>query len=578
MAESTAERTVLYQPDERPPTTLTVGLGCQYALLSLSGMIMIPLLIFRAAEAPEALLTWAVFASIVICGLITAVHAFPLWRIGAGYVLITGTTGTAIAVSVDAISEGGIALLASLVLVASLFQFALSFRLSLLRRVLTPAVTGTVLMLIPVTVMPVVFGRLDDLPEGSTTMPSLVSALITLVGVGGVMVKGTPRLRPWAPLIGLVLGSSASAWFGLYDVQRVVDAGWIGVPTETPDFTFDFGGAFLRLLPAFLLVFLVCSVRTTSGSIGIQNVSWRTRRAVDFRPVQGAVAADAVSNLFAGLAGTVPNGVRATTIALTEFSGVAARPVGIVFGLALAALAFFPKVLALVLAVPGPVIAGYIVVVITTIFALGMKMIVADGLDTRKSLVVGLSFWIGVGCQYGFIFPELIPNLAGGLLNSGLTTGALMAIMLTGLFELTAPRRRRLQTELEINALPAISAFVDDFSTRNNWNQATSERLAAAAEETLLTLCRDPEQTNADHRRLMVVSYRDGGDAVLEFIAAGGDENIEDRLALLGEGATGDQVEREVSLRLLRHLASDVHHRQYHDADYITVRMLAESP
>ena len=65
---------------------------------------------------------------------------------------------------------------------------------------------------------------------------------------------------------------------------------------------------------------------------------------------------------------------------------------------------------------------------------------------------------------------------------------------------------------------------------------------------------------------------------VLEFVATGGDENIEDRIALLGEGAAaGEQIEHEVSLRLLRHLASSVHHQQYHDTDILTVRVDAES-
>ena len=93
MAENSEERGVIYEPDETPPTAQTAGLGLQYALLSLSGMILIPLVIFRAAEAPESLLVWAVFASMVVCGLITALHAFPLGRFGAGYVLITGSTG-----------------------------------------------------------------------------------------------------------------------------------------------------------------------------------------------------------------------------------------------------------------------------------------------------------------------------------------------------------------------------------------------------------------------------------------------------------------------------------------------------
>ena len=375
----------------------------------------------------------------------------------------------------------------------------------------------------------------------------------------------------------VVAGSAIAGFFGLYDVGRVAEAGWLGVPAERPAIGFDFGPSFLRLLPAFVLVFLVCTVRTISCSLAIQGVSWRSRRAVDFRPVQGAVTADAVSNFLSALAGTVPNGVRATTVTLTELTGVAARRVGVYFGLFLAALAFFPKVLALVLAVPGPVIAGYVIVIISTIFTLGMKMIVSDGLSARQSLVVGISFWVGVGCQYGFIFPEVVPTLAGGLLNSGLTAGGLTAIVLTALFEVTAPRRMRIETELSISALPRIREFVNQFAVRAGWDNATANRLDAAGEETLLTLLRDDEETNAQRRRLLVKAHRDGKDAMLEFIAAGGEENIEDRLALLGEGATDDSADREVSLRLLRHLATDVRHRQYHDTDFITVRVSTDT-
>ena len=575
MADSPEERNIIYEPDDKPPPGLTFGLGLQFAMLSLSGMILIPMMIFRAASAPEALLMWAVFASMIICGLITALQAFRIGRIGAGYVLITGTTSTAIAVSVDALTTGGIALLASLMLVSSVFQFAFSLRLSFFRRVLTPTVSGLVLMLIPVTLMPVIFGMLDDVPADAPALAAPLSALVTMAAVGGIMVKGSPQLRPWAPLAGIVAGALISGFFGLYDVQRVVEAGWIGVPADWPGFELDFGPAFFRLLSAFVLVFLVCTARTISGSLAIQGVSWRRRRAMDFRPVQGAVAADAISNLVSGLAGTVPNGVRVTTVSLTELTGVAARRVGVICGMSLAALAFLPVVVALVLAVPGQVIAGYLTVIVATIFALGMRMVVSDGLNRRQTLIVGISFWIGVGCQYGFIYPEVLPNLAGGLFNSGLTAGGLTAIALTGLMVLAEPRRKRLETTLNVAALPGIREFVGDFAVRGGWDTATAHRLDAASEETLLTLLRDDGQSETPVRRLLVMARREGKDAVLEFVAAGGEENIEDRVALLGEGAADDSAGREVSLRLLRHLTSEVRHRQYHDADFVTVRVAA---
>ena len=76
-----------------------------------------------------------------------------------------------------------------------------------------------------------------------------------------------------------------------------------------------------------------------------------------------------------------------------------------------------------------------------------------------------------------------------------------------------------------------------------------------------------------ERRRLLLTARSEDGGAVLEFVASKGEENIQDRIALLGEASAGAMIEREVSLRLLRHLASSVRHQQYHDTDIVTVRV-----
>ena len=159
-----------------------------------------------------------------------------------------------------------------------------------------------------------------------------------------------------------------------------------------------------------------------------------------------------------------------------------------------------------------------------------------------------------------------------------MTAGGLTAVLMTLFLELAAPRRRRIETGFDLEALPTIKEFLAEFAARNHLGAAMTGRLDAAGEETLLTLLRETEaDAQAAPRRLRLTAHRDAGGAVLEFVAAGGEENIEDRIALLGEGAPGDQIEHEVSLRLLRHLASSVHHQQYHDTDILTVRVDAES-
>ena len=462
-----------YQADEKAPLPLVAGIGTQYALLSLSSMMLMPTVAFRAAGAPESAVIWAVFASLVICGAITAMHARPIGRFGAGYVLAIGPSSAAIAVTVDALNAGGAALLAMLAITASLVQFAFALQISLLRRLLTPTVSGTALMLIPVTITPVMFGMLDDVPAGYPDLAAPACAGATFLVVGGITLKGTPGLRTWAPVIGIIAGSAVAAFYGLYDTDRIVQAAWFGMPTEWPGHLATMTenldiATFAGMVPAFVLLYLICTIRSMSSSLAIQTVSWRKPRALDFRPVQGTITGDALSNLAAGLAGTMPNGAHSGTVARTQLTGVAARPVGIAFGAAVILLAFCPKVVALVLAVPGPVFAGYVTVMIAATFTIGLKMAVSEGADHCQGLIIGLAFWIGAGCQYGFIFPEFIAIFAGGMLKSALTAGGLVAILLTAVLILTAPRRRRLETKLAVSSLPELR------DSCGNWSNGIS--------------------------------------------------------------------------------------------------------
>ena len=264
-------------------------------------------------------------------------------------------------------------------------------------------------MLIPVTVMPVVFGLLDKAPDDSPGFAAPVSALATVLVTVGIAISSKGPLRLWAPLIGVVLGSVVAGLFGLYDFERVAGASWIGFPAPLwPGFDLDFGAEFWALLPAFVLVALVGTLRTMSSCVAVQGVSWRRRRAVDFRAVQGAVATDGVTSLVSGWAGTVPSTAYTVSVSVIELTGAAARRVGVATGLVFIALVFLPKTFAVILAVPNPVLAGYLAILLALLFVAGMKAVVQDGLDYRKGLVVGVAFWVGVGCQHGMIFPDAI--------------------------------------------------------------------------------------------------------------------------------------------------------------------------
>ena len=165
MATAPANEHVRYEAAESCPIPVAFGVGLQGVMLVLAPTVLIVAITVRAAGQDEGYLTWAVFAALVINAIITALQAVQIGRVGSGHMIITGPTVLFVVVMVAALSEGGPGLLASLMVVSALAQFALAAWLPLLRRIITPVVSGTVFMLIAATVLPVAFDRLEELPE-----------------------------------------------------------------------------------------------------------------------------------------------------------------------------------------------------------------------------------------------------------------------------------------------------------------------------------------------------------------------------------------------------------------------------
>ena len=157
--------------------------------------------------------------------------------------------------------------------------------------------------------------------------------------------------------------------------------------------------------------------------------------------------------------------------------------------------------------------------------------------------------------------------------------GGLVAITMTLFLGMAEPRRKRLETELGLAALPGIREFLASFAAGEGWGPEMTARLDAVGEEALLTLVGDDEggREPGGRRHLRLTAQRGDGGATLELVAPRG-ENLQDRLALLENVSDETPLEREVSLRLLRHLAASVRHQQYHDTDVVTVSVKGPEP
>ena len=564
-----------YEPDDPCPPLVSIGVALQGVLIALANTVLFVTVAFTAVDLEEGYLSWAVFAALVIGGVVTALQANRAGRLGAGHVLMTGAGPHFIAVSVLALTAGGPSMLTGLLVLSSLVQFALAAWLPLLRRIITPVVSGTALMLIAVTVMTIAIERVSDVPDGAPTGAGPIVAGVTLLVSAMLAIRASGVWKLWATLIGIASGTAVAALFGLYDPQRVIDAGWLFVPDIAlwPGFDLSPGPEFWTLLPAFLIVSLVVAIKMSVDGVVLQQVSRRRPPATDFRLVQGAVNVNGLGALLAGITGALPTIVYTPSIvSLVTITGVAARSVGLAIGAMLILLAFLPKVAGILLTVPGPVMAGFLLMIMGLLFVEGMRMVFQDGLDPQKAIVVGLSLSLGVGLQSHNVLEDVLGTTWGASLGNGMTVGVLTAIVLTSFIELSSPRRARLETTLEASALPEIDAFLRELASRMRWNDASTERLRAVGEETLSSLLQSGGDLEADSAPRLIIVARPGRIVELEFMAVFDEENLEDRLAYLNEQSEIPE-EHEVSFWLLRHYASSVRHRKYHGVDIVTVEV-----
>ena len=572
---ATASQNPRYEAHESPPFLASLGFGAQFSLIASATMLVTPVVVANASGRGDSYLSWMVFASLVVCGASTLLQTRRLGPVGAGAVLPMFTAAFSIPFCINAVVDGGPATLTTLVLVSAAAQLVISRWLFILRRLVTPTVGGTVMMILSITLASVVPRLLEDVSLAEPVGAPL-TALATLGVIAALILRGSAVLRLWGPIVGIIVGCAVAAAFGFYDTERMIQAPWVGLPSEWPGLGLDFGIPFWTLLPAFLFLGVVISIQANGESITQQRVAWRQERAVDFRQVQGALAGAGATNLLAGVAGTVPNIINPGAVSYTQTTGVASLRVGYCIGCIFILAAFLPKVSGLLSAIPGPVMAGYLIVLSGTLFVDGARTVIQSEQNRQKILVAGVCFWIGAAFQFGLFSLPGIGPVWGTLLESGITTGGLAVVVMVLYLEFTNPRRMRFQSQLDVDALPELNEFIAKFAGRRGWDTAMQERLSAVAEETLLTLAPLDLEGNddaRDDRRLVVLASGEGPVADLEFIGGGNEENMEDRLRQLQQYDSETPVENELSLRLLRSYASSVRHQQYRDADIITVRV-----
>ena len=575
-SDAQAQRGPRYQPDEKCPPLLAITSALQIFVPNTIGLVMLVGLVVRASGQSDAYLAWATFTVLAASGVGMILQALQLRYLGSGGLIVCNFNVPFLAVSVLALDAGGPGLLASLIVASTLLQTVLTFRLASLRRIFTQTVSGVIVMLVAVSAVPFIITGGVIKPEGMSTALFLAPGAVALITGAFILLKDAPAWRMWI-LPGMVAaGLLVAIPLGFYDVDVIIHAPWLSLPhLRWPGLDLSFGADFWTLLPVFVFVKLTAFMKVAGDLSVVYRASRRDLSAIDFRKVQGGLNVYGIGTLLSGLLGTLPVAAPwVTTVVYVSFTGVAASSVGIYLGLFTIAIAPFSKLLAVLTAVPSQVVGAVYIVIFGALFVEGAKSVFSGPVDQKKAAVAGISTVMGLSAGVLSAFFE--GTISSHLVGNTIVVGGVVAIAMTLFTELPSFRARKLRIDLSRSSLPAVDDFLAQFADRHSWTEEGKNRLRLVGEEAVLSLLEEENQDPANQQRRLIASiHPDGAAAELEITVAADDAiqgNIEDRIAYLGDDH-GLEDERQLSVRILRHYASSVHHRKYYGIDIISCRV-----
>ncbi|ABF44033.1 uracil-xanthine permease (plasmid) [Deinococcus geothermalis DSM 11300] len=450
MTQGTVPVRSVHAVDEVLPLGRMIAFGLQHVLSMYAGIVAVPLVLASALGLDQDHVVRIVNASFFMCGIATLIQTLGFPGFGARLPLVQGTTFASVATMILIGKQSGLPAIYGAVIAAGIFTVIPAPFFSRLLRFFPPVVTGTVITIIGVSLLPVAIrwaGGGNPAAPDFGSRGNLGLAALTLLFVLLVTRFSKGFWGRIAVLLGLVFGTVVAALLGKASFATVGTAAAVGF---TPPFFFGTPTFLLVPILSMILVMLVVMVETTADLLAIGEI---VEKPVDAGDVTRGLRADGLSTALGGLFNVFPFTAFAQNVGLVRFTGIKSRFVVAAAGVILLLLGFFPKLGALVASIPLPVLGGAGLVLFGTVAGAGIQTLTRVNLaDTRNLTIVAVSVALGVIPATVPTLYQHLPEWASLFLESGITAAALSAILLNILFNIVSTRTERLSYTADVTA------------------------------------------------------------------------------------------------------------------------------
>ncbi|PKL69451.1 MAG: xanthine permease [Methanomicrobiales archaeon HGW-Methanomicrobiales-1] len=416
--------------DDKPPLTTMFLLGLQHTGIVATAFVF-PILVARAAGLEAGAAAFFVSMSMLANGISTIFQAIKHPEFGSGYLIPRVAGPNYVSASILALQSGGLSLLCGMTACSGVLQVVLSRVVQRLRVLFPVEVTGLVIMMLGVTVVPFALPQFFGMTGGATSPDPTVMAIsiITLAVTVGITVWGRGQIRLFPLIVGMVVGYAlciATGLAGADPLGQIAASPLVALPDPR-----YFG---LSFQPVLLIPFGIAAIVTFVKSVGefsicqrINNTEWKRP---DMKNIQSGLFADGIASGIGGLFGGMGQTGSSSNIGLSIATRSTSRYIGFMTGGILIVLAFLPFLATVFLIMPGPVIGGTLIYVAGFIIVGGFQTITTRMLDSRKIFVIGISFIFGISV---YLIPGAyagVPLLIRPLFDSALSLTTVIAIIL----------------------------------------------------------------------------------------------------------------------------------------------------
>lgn len=435
---------LIYRLEDRPPLPQTLFAACQHLLAMFVAVITPALLICQALGLPAQDTQHIISMSLFASGVASIIQIKAWGPVGSGLLSIQGTSFNFVAPLImggTALKTGGadvptmMAALFGTLMLASCTEMVISRVLHLARRIITPLVSGVVVMIIGLSLIQV---GLTSIGGGYAAMSDIGAPKnLLLAGVVLALIILLNRQRnPYLRVASLVIAMAAGyalAWFMgmLPESNEPMTQELIMVPTPL---YYGLGIEWSLLLP-LMLVFMITSLETIGDITATSDVSEQpVSGPLYMKRLKGGVLANGLNSFVSAVFNTFPNSCFGQNNGVIQLTGVASRYVGFVVALMLIVLGLFPAVSGFVQHIPEPVLGGATLVMFGTIAASGVRIVSREPLNRRAILIIALSLAVGLGVSQQPLILQFAPEWLKNLLSSGIAAGGITAIVLNLIF------------------------------------------------------------------------------------------------------------------------------------------------